>query len=83
MPTEFDLAEIIRYHRKQTGMTQLELANLAGVGKTVIFDIENGKNSIRFDTINKILEALNIKIQYNSPIMSHFRDAKGISYEES
>lgn len=64
-----ELAEIIKYHRKKSGLTQKGLADLAGVGKTVIFDLEKGKTSVQFDTIIKVLNALNIKINFNSPII--------------
>lgn len=59
--------EAIRYYRKQSGLTQLELAQLAGVGKTVVFDIEKGKESVRFNTLLKILEVLNIKLKLETP----------------
>jgi y4mF family transcriptional regulator len=62
------LAEMIRIHRKIGGLTQAELAKLAGVGKTVIFDIEKGKQSIQFDTLLKVLNVLNIQIQWKSPL---------------
>lgn len=39
------MASIIRGHRKKAGLTQKELADLAGLGKTVIFDIEKGKDN--------------------------------------
>ena len=42
---DFDLGALIKDHRKKAGLTQLELANLAGVGKTTVFDIEKNKNS--------------------------------------
>lgn len=64
-----ELNEIIKYHRKKSGLTQKSLADLAGVGKTVVFDIEKGKTSIQYDTLVKILDALNIKINYSSPII--------------
>ena len=35
----FDLGLFIKEHRKKAGLTQLQLANLAGVGKTTVFDI--------------------------------------------
>ncbi len=63
------LSEVIRIHRKKSGLTQKGLADLAGVGKTVIYDIEKGKETIRFDTIKKILSVLNIKIKFESPLM--------------
>ncbi|HXW53338.1 MAG TPA: helix-turn-helix domain-containing protein, partial [Myxococcota bacterium] len=42
-----ELASVVRYHRRQSGLTQQELASLAGVGKTAVFDVENGKTSLR------------------------------------
>ncbi|MDI6033918.1 helix-turn-helix domain-containing protein [Flavobacterium sp. LB2P84] len=43
---DFDLGLFIKEHRKQAGLTQLELANLAGVGKTTVFDIEKNKERL-------------------------------------
>ncbi|MGB5529432.1 MAG: type II toxin-antitoxin system Y4mF family antitoxin [Ignavibacteriaceae bacterium] len=63
------LSEVIRFHRKKSGLTQKGLADLAGVGKTVIYDIEKGKETIQLDTIKKILSVLNIKIYFESPLM--------------
>lgn len=65
------LATIIKKHRKTAGLSQLRLSELAGVGKTVIFDIEKGKKSVRIDTLRKILSALNITVQLHSPIMKN------------
>ena len=67
---------MVRKHRKLTGLSQAELAKLAGVGKTVVYDIEAGKRSIRFDTLEKILTVLNIKIIFESPL------AHGTAMEE-
>jgi len=62
-------AQIIRFHRKQSKLTQVELARLAGVGKTVVFDIENGKESIRLNTLLKVCHVLNIQIKLEGPLM--------------
>jgi y4mF family transcriptional regulator len=64
-----DLKNIVRHHRKLSGLSQTELAKLAGVGKTVVFDIEPGKESVRFDTLKKVLVALNIKFILQSPVL--------------
>lgn len=69
-PNQF--TDIIRFHRKKSGLSQTELARLAGLGKTVIFDIERGKQSIRFDTLLKVMKVLNISIQFQSPLMDLF-----------
>ena len=69
----YNIGKIVLYHREKVGITQKELAELAGVGKTVVFDLEKGKETIRFDTLNKILNALNISIQLNSPLMNQYK----------
>jgi HTH-type transcriptional regulator / antitoxin HipB len=63
------LAEIVRKHRKMAGVSQLQLAEMAGVGKTVVFDLEKGKATIRLDTLRKILSVLNIRVLLTSPLM--------------
>jgi len=63
------MSDIILFHRKESGLTRNQLADLAGVGKTVIYDIEKGKESIQFSTLQKVLKALNIKIIFTSPLM--------------
>ncbi len=65
----YKMNEIILFHRKKSGLTRNQLADLAGVGKTVIYDIEKGKETIRFLTLQKVLKALNIKITFTSPLM--------------
>ena len=67
-----DLASIVRYHRKKAGLSQVELSKLAGVGKTAIFDLEKGKETIQLDTLAKILKALNISMRLESPLMQAF-----------
>lgn len=63
------LKEIILFHRKKSGLSRHELAHLAGVGKTVIYDIEHGKITIRLDTLTNILEVLNISLNFESSYM--------------
>lgn len=78
-----DLGHIIRFHRKKGGLTQQQLASLAGVGKTVVFDLEKGKESVQLDTVMKILVVLNIRLQAESPLMKEFSDRKESGDEES
>ena len=65
---DFNLGLFIKEHRKVAGLTQLELANLAGVGKTTVFDIEKNKETVRLSTLLAILKVLNIEVQFKSPI---------------
>lgn len=64
------LAEIVKKHRKAAGLSQIQLAEMAGVGKTVVFDLEKGKETIQLDTLRKILSVLNIKVKLISPLMN-------------
>ena len=67
-------------HRKAAKLSRVNLAELAGVGKTVIYDIEKGKESVQLDTLRKILKVLNISITLTSPLMDHLNgtdDEKG------
>ena len=66
---ETDFKDIVRQHRRLSSLTQAELARLAGVGKTVIFDIEHGKETIQIDTLRKVLGALNIRMVFQSPVL--------------
>ena len=64
-----NISDIVWFHRKKSGLSRIQLADLAGVGKTVIYDIEKGKETIRFSTLQKVLNALNIKITLTSPLI--------------
>lgn len=64
------LSKMIRKHRKAAGLSQILLAEMAGVGKTVVFDIEKGKETIQLDTLRKILKVLNIAVKFESPLMN-------------
>ena len=63
-----ELAEIIKDTRKAAGLTQKELADHAGVAKNLVYDLEKGKTTVRYANILKVLDVLNIKIEYISPL---------------
>jgi len=66
------MARIIRFHRKKAKLTQLQLATLADVGKTAVFDIEKGKKTVQLDTLLAVLNVLNIQIQFEGPLIHLF-----------
>jgi HTH-type transcriptional regulator / antitoxin HipB len=70
------LAEMIQFHRKKAGLSRNELAVIADVGKTVIYDIEHGKQTIHFQSVMKILSVLNIQLDFKSPFMDAFKQNK-------
>jgi len=71
-----ELADVIRMHRKAAKLSRDKLAEMSGVGKTVIYDIEKGKETIQLDTLRKVLSVLNIKIELTSPLMNNLRNVK-------
>ena len=74
------IGRMVRFHRKKSGVSQQQLAQLAGVGKTVIFDIEKGKLSVQLNTLLKVLKILNIAMDFKSPLMDLFAEC---SHEKS
>ncbi len=72
-----ELKNVVREHRRVSSLSQSDLAKLAGVGKTVVFDIDHGKESVQFDTLKKILAALNIQMVLQSPLIERQRKLAG------
>ena len=62
-----NLSELIKTTRKKAGLSQIELAELAGVGKTLIFNIENGRINAQFENLLEIFRVLNIKLMVEAP----------------
>ena len=52
--------------RKKKGLTQKEVAEMTGLKQPTIARIENNVNSPQLDTVIKILDALDLKIEINS-----------------
>ncbi len=66
------IGRMIRYHRKRAGLSQLELANLCGIGKTAVFDVEKGKSTVQVSTLAALLVGLNISVHWHSPLIAEF-----------
>jgi y4mF family transcriptional regulator len=63
-----EIGSIIYKVRKKSKLSQLQLAELAGIGKTAIFDLEKGKATIKLNTLLAILHVLNIKLKLETPL---------------
>lgn len=62
MSTTDELARAIRGRRKTLGISQTELADLAGVSVRVVSSVENGKPTARLDTILPLLDVLGLDL---------------------
>lgn len=48
--------------RKETGLSQEKLAEMAGIDRTNVSKIENGRYNISIDLLSKVVSALNADI---------------------
>lgn len=51
-----ELADFVKARRKQSGLTQEEFAEKAGVALTVIRKIEQGKENLSLSKVNQVLQ---------------------------
>jgi len=50
-----ELSTFLKEKRKQTNLTQQELAEKAGVGLRFVRELEQGKTTLRIDKVNQVL----------------------------
>lgn len=50
------LQSLVKEKRKEAGLTQQEFAEKAGVALTVIRKIEQGKNDLQLEKVNRVLK---------------------------
>ena len=50
------ISEFIKAKRKNLGLTQIILAEKAGVGLRFVRDLEQGKATLRLDKVNQVLD---------------------------
>ena len=67
-----NLASLIRFHRKKAELTQVELANMSGVSRKVIQELEGAREGISWRNLLAILQVLNIKLQPTGPLVDHW-----------
>jgi len=51
------IATFVRRRRRESKLTQRQLAELVGTGVRIISEIENGKPTLRMDVVNRVLAA--------------------------
>lgn len=56
------LANFVKEKRKSVKLTQPELAEKAGVGLRFIRELEQGKESLRLDKVNQVLQLFGYQV---------------------
>lgn len=57
------LGATVRERRRARGWSQAELAELAGVGRRFISELENGKSSLRIAEVRRVLEVFGLELR--------------------
>ena len=58
-----ELGKLIKHRRKVLGLTTRELADLTGMSKTTISQIESGVGNPTFEVLENIFQYLNLEIK--------------------
>lgn len=72
------LGSLIRFHRKKAGLTQVGLAELSGVSRSVIQDLEAGKGRTVWEHVELILTVLNIELQPVGPLVQAWKKSQEV-----
>lgn len=62
-----EIGKLVQTERKRQGVTQLQLAGMAGTGIRFISDLENGKGTIQVQKLIKVLHTLGLALFIFSP----------------
>ena len=73
------LGHLITFHRKKAGLTQVGLAELAGVSRSVIQDLEAGKGRTVWMHVEAILTVLNVELQPAGPLVDEWKQSWEVS----
>lgn len=57
-----DLAGFVKQKRKAVQLTQAELAEKAGVGLRFVRELEQGKQTLRLDKVNQVLQLFGCEV---------------------
>ncbi len=63
-----ELGSVICAERKRQSILQQDLADLSGVSVRFLSDLENGKPTVEFESVMKVLRALGITLLARSRI---------------
>ena len=56
------LSKYVKEMRKQYNLTQVELSEKSGVGLRLVRELEQGKQTLRLDKVNQILNLFGIEV---------------------
>ena len=57
-----ELGKLVRQTRKEQGLTQLDVAGLAGLSNRFVIDLERGKETLQFQKVLDVLALLGLEL---------------------
>lgn len=61
--TTVEISKTVQARRKSLGVTQAQLADLAGVSPKFVYDLEKGKPSVSLDRVLLVISALGLEFK--------------------
>jgi y4mF family transcriptional regulator len=62
LSSTLDLGELVRSVRKAQGLTQLDVAGLAGLSNRFVIDLERGKETLQMQKVLDVLSLLGLEV---------------------
>jgi y4mF family transcriptional regulator len=72
-----NLSEFLKEKRNAANLTQPELAEKAGVGLRFVRDLEQGKETVRLDKVNQVLQLFGFQVGAVPSTHNKVSDDKG------
>ncbi|MFZ9938541.1 MAG: helix-turn-helix domain-containing protein [Luteolibacter sp.] len=76
------LASLIAFHRKEAGLSQVELAGHAGVSRYVVQDLEAGGGRTTWGKLQAVLRVLNLRLEPEGPLVDQWRQSLNPDHHE-
>ena len=77
------ICSLIKFHRRHAGLSQLELAEMAGVSRKVVQSVEAGQDGISWRNLCAILNQLNVDLKPSGPLVEDWKEGEPCSEAES
>lgn len=73
------LASLIAFHRREAGLSQVELARQAGVSRYVVQDLEAGHGRTTWGKLQAVLEILDLRLEPKGPLVASWRWTRSVN----
>lgn len=57
-----EIGTFVKRERKRKGLTQQELADMAGVGLNFVYQLEKNKKTVQLETTNQVLNCIGYEV---------------------